>query len=293
MARVTRATILGWAQRWVGRELVPGDPSPFGMTETGKQDYRGVSFTRRTITNLEVNNADFSGADLRNLRIESCTFGNCIFERATLVEWVTRASKFDECRFNKADLRQAQIGYGGTDFCKCTFDGVRTTRAGFHNAVFVGVDFNGNDWSHTDFSASGFWDCSFRGTLNDIIFRGGYLFPYQLEISGEPRRTGLHNIDFTNADLHWVGAYNGCKLERIILPADGSAFICEAKDLMLLSAKFDLGSKEHEALFIYLKIIRPDPSTQVQKIISKNDLERVGGSEIGSTLYTILKSKLA
>jgi uncharacterized protein YjbI with pentapeptide repeats len=197
--RGTNAANLAYARRWAGKEFALEGPSPFGNTETGAKDYRGVSFAQRTISNLEINDADFSASDLRHLRVDGCAFRNCSFERAILTELVTRASRFDECRFGKADLS--------------VFNGAKLARVGFLNAVFTNVSFDGKDWSHTDFRASGFWNCSFSGVLKDIIFRGSYLFPYQMEISGEPRRTGLHNVDFTKADFHWVGAYTASTSE--------------------------------------------------------------------------------
>jgi hypothetical protein len=81
----------------------------------------------------------------------------------------------------------------------------------------------------------GFWNCSFKGTLNDIIFRGKYLLAYQYELSGEPKRTGLHMVDFSDSELHWVAAYNCCTLEKVNLPGDGSAFICNTHDLIQLN----------------------------------------------------------
>jgi uncharacterized protein YjbI with pentapeptide repeats len=258
-----------WAKRWAGKKFVLEGPSPFGNTATGTKDSRGVNFVNERIANLEINNVDFSAANFHHLRVDNCAFFNCNFERAILTQLVTRSSRFDTCQFRKANLTMAQIGYAGTDFDNCSFDGVKVARAGFFNAVFSHANFDGKYWSHVDFCASGFWNCSFRGMLKDIIFRGSYLFPYQMEISGEPQRTGLHNVDFTTADLHWVGAYNGCKLENIVLPANGSAFICDVYQLLSFYAKLDVTSKDHEVMSKYFKIIRPDASIQTEQIISK------------------------
>jgi hypothetical protein len=166
-------------------------------------------------------------------------------------------------------------------------------RAGFFNAVFTEVDLRGKDWSHTDFGASVFWNCSFKGTLNDIIFRGKYLLAYQYELSGEPKRTGLHMVDFSDSELHWVAAYNCCTLEKVNLPDDGSAFICNTHDLLLFSTKKDINSIESDLLQRYFQIIRPDASNQTEQIVSKNDRAKVGGPEVGNMLYETLRQTLA
>ena len=291
-ARITKKAISTWVERWRDREVALGDPSPFGVTDAGSRDFRGVSLRNVVLKDSVVGDADFTAADLDHMRIENCALRNCNFDRATLTQLVTKASRFDDCRFRKADLRIANIGYCGTDFCRCVFDGVRVTRAGFLNAVFTDVEFIGKDWSHTVFNASGFWNCSFRGALKGITFRGDYLFPTQREIAGEPHRTGLHNVSFANADLHWVEFSNGCKLENVVLPTNGSVFICQARNLISAYASFGPGSKEHEVLTRYLGIVRPNPLKQSEEIISRNDLIKLGGDEMGAMLYALLKSRL-
>ena len=281
-----------WTERWRRDRFLPGRPSPFGRTETGANDYRGVSHANNALRNLEIRDSDFSVADLHRTRIENCHFSNCQFTRANLTDLYIRSSRFENCQFDRADLRIAHIGYNGTEFDRCTFARVNVSRAGFLNAIFSNVCFDGGDWSRTDFCASGFWNCSFKGTLSDITFRGTYLFPYQREVAGEPRCTGLHSVDFFDAELHWVGVYNSCALEDITLPANGHAFMCNVNDLIAVSKTFGATSGERQLIDKYLQIIRPDPATQITKIISRNDLAKIGG-DAGITLYSLLRSKLS
>lgn len=233
-----------WRERWRNSAVFPYRASPFGMTENGAEDYRGAPFERQILGRLDLANVDFTGSNLEKLRVESCNFNNCIFDHSILTELITKDSSFRNCSFVKSDLRLARIGYAGTEFFRCKFDGVKLARAGFFNAIFTEINFKGKDWSHTDFGASGFWNCSFNGILNDIIFRGRYLLAYQYELSGAPKRTGLHKVDFSDSKLYWVAAYNGCSLEEITLPSDGSSFICRTRDLLQFITKIYVNSTE-------------------------------------------------
>jgi fluoroquinolone resistance protein len=282
-----------WADRWLHENFVHWAQSPFGRTEIGLNDYRGVPLRNRALANVEIRDSDFSAADLSHLRIENCTFLNCSFSTADLTGLVTTSSRFEHCKFERSNMRLAQIGYNGTEFYICTFKGAKTTRAGFLNAIFTDVCFDGKDWSHTDFRASGFWNCSFTGALRDVTFRGGYLFPSQRQVAGEPQRTGLHNVSFAGAEFHWVGIHNGCELENITLPTDGHAFMCSADDLISVCNFFDPTSREYNVIADYMEIIRPDPATQSKKIISRNDLIKLSDDGFGVMLYTFLKSKLS
>jgi uncharacterized protein YjbI with pentapeptide repeats len=292
MTRQARS-VKEWTERWRHESFVPGRLSPFGRTETGAHDYRGVSFGNKAITNAEIRDSDFAAADLRHLRVEHCNFIQCNFSGGDLTQLVTTSSRFENCRFDRADLRLAQIGYHGTEFRNCTFDRVKVGRVGYLNPIFTDVCFDGKNWSHTDFRASGFWNCSFIGVLRDITFRGTYLYPLQKEMVGEPRSTGLHNVNFSSAELHWVGFYNGSILENITLPTDGHAFICKTNDIIAASSAFDSAAREYGVLADYLSIIRPDPLNQEKKIISRNDLVKVGGEDIGTALYSRLKLELS
>jgi uncharacterized protein YjbI with pentapeptide repeats len=282
-----------WTERWRHERFVPGRLSPFGRTETGANDYRGVSFANKTITSAEIRDSDFSAADLRHLRAENCNFVQCNFSGADLTQLMTTSSRFENCRFDRADLRLAEIGYHGTEFRNCTFDRAKVSRLGCLNPIFTNVCFDGKNWSHTDFRASGFWSCSFIGVLRDITFRGSYLYPLQKEVAGEPRCTGLHNVNFSSAELHWVGLYNGCMLENITLPMDGHAFICRATDIISASSVFETTSREYSVLSDYLSIIRPDAATQEKKIINRNDLVEIGGENTGTALYSLLKREFS
>jgi hypothetical protein len=162
----------------------------------------------------------------------------------------------------------------------------------FFECSVTEVNFRAKDWKHTDFRASGFWNRSFSGALKDITFPGDYLTHSHKEISGPPRKTGLHNVSFEATELHWVGFYNGCELENITLPADGSAFQCKVRNLVVAYSDYDQGAAEYDVFTKYLEIIRPNATEQPDKIISRNDLIELGGDETGALLYDRLRVTL-
>ena len=284
---------LAWTRRWPNESSIPSGPSPFGVTENGRQDYRGVSVRSQKLRNEKIIDADFSYADLHHLQIVDCTFENCCFDMAILTQLYAIKSRFEGCSFVKADLRIAQLGMQRTDFRRCEFDGVKVKKAGFYNVVFEEVKFRAQDWSHVDFGASGFWNCWFEGSLVGISLRGRYLYPSQREMHGEPVKTGLHNVSFAKANLHWIGVHDGCVLENIILPENGSAFICLSKDLIGFALAAQLPRDEAMAMREYLRIIRPDSDAQEKKIISKCDLQEIANENVGRDLYDRLRLGLS
>lgn len=278
--------------RWLGRSCGPNTPSPFGVTADGLGDYRGAPLSSLgALEGVAFRANDFSIADFQSLRITGCFFQNCVFDRADLRHVVIRSSQFENCRFQGADLRFAQIGIAGSMFNRCAFDGARVARAGFHNPVFENIMFEGPDWKNVDFRASGFWNCAFRGDLRGVMFRGDYQYPTQREISGEPKRTGLHKVSFDEAEFFWVGFSNGCVLDEILLPESGSAFICQVEPLLKCESELVAAYPTEIAQRVakYFDVIRVHASLQQERIVSRNDLVTLLGEKNGFEVYEVMK----
>jgi uncharacterized protein YjbI with pentapeptide repeats len=281
--------------RWLGHSVDPNTPSPFGGTVNGLGDYRGAPLSSlRAIEGTAFHAIDFSTADFENLRITGCFFKNCVFDRADLRHAVIRSSQFENCSFQRADLRVAQI-VPGSLFNRCAFDGVRVALAGFSNPVFEDITFEGPDWKNVDFRAAGFWNCAFRGDLRGVTFRGDYQYPTQREINGEPRRTGLHRVSFSEAELFWVGFTNGCVLDEIVLPESGSAFVCQIEPLLKCEAELVAAypAEIAQRAAKYFDIIRVHASLQQDQIVSRNDLVAKLGAKNGFEVYEVMKRHLA
>jgi uncharacterized protein YjbI with pentapeptide repeats len=279
-------------ERWSRRDIAPDKPSPFGTTANHLQDYRDAPLSRlELIEDLEISDGDFSGANLRHLRIAVCSFKNCVFDRAVLSQCVIRASKFEACRFRKTDFRLAQIGTSGTIFNRCIFEGVQTARMGFGNAIFNETEFRGEDWKHVDFNASGFSGCSFSGALTGITFRRNYRFPTERQLRGEPKKMGLHDVSFENAELFWVGFTNNCPLTGVKLPRSGSAFMCSTETLLKCADQTIQGETfdKNAGVAKFFNIVRVHSGTQREQVVSRNDIVRCCGVVTGAQLYEALR----
>jgi hypothetical protein len=280
-----------WQQRWDGVECTLEGPSPFGLTDKGAQDYRGACGGDRSIAGASIADSDFTGADLHHLRLENCVFQRCDFDRADLTQLVTLTSQFEDCCFNKADLRAANIGFHGTHFRRCKFSGVRVTRINIINVSFTDVAFNGPEWRNTDFGVSAFWNCNFKGMVAGMTFRGEVAYPSQREMVGKLQQPGLHNVSFLDAQLRFVDFRDGCALEDVVMPADGSAFICSVVALKSAYGRRTDHPDEYDVFRKYLQIFYLG-DLQSKMVISKHDLIEVGGSEIGTKIYLRLRNSI-
>jgi hypothetical protein len=142
-------------------------------------------------------------------------------------------------------------------------------------------------------SVSGFRDCRFSGILFGAVFRGDYLIPSQRELAGEPKDPGLHGVSFKNAQLVLVQFSEGCALENIELPANGSAFLCSVSDLLRYHHSLSPDSPEKHLLDRHFKITLPGLRGQAMDLVSKNDLLRRGEPELAAALYDEIKANLA
>jgi len=280
-----------WRQRWDAVECTLEGPSPFGLTDKGAQDYRRARCGDRAIAGASIADSDFTGADLHRLRLENCIFQRCDFDGADLTELVTQTGQFEDCRFNKADLRAANIGFRGTHFRRCEFSGVRVKRINIINVIFTDVEFNGPEWRNTDFGVSAFWNCNFKGMVEGMTFRGEFPYPSMREIAGKPQQPGLHNVSFLDAQLKFVDFRDGCALEDVVMPADGSAFICSVVALKSAYGRRTDHPDEYDVFQEWLEIFYLG-DLQSKVIISKHDLIAVGGSEIGAKIYLRLRNTI-
>ena len=276
----------GFGDRWNGLPVSLDGQSPFGRT-ADKEDYR--VFQLESISNKKLRGYDFSSSNLQHLKVLNCEFENCIFDGSSFVQFSCRETVFRNCSFSKADLRMAQIGYGWSIFDHCLFMKVRTTRIGFHNPIFDSVIFQGEEWQRVDFNAGGFWNCTFKGQMNDVMFRGDYRFPMQRQINGAPTRTGLHNVSFAEAKLLAVGFSNNCRLEGLQLPVNGDAFLCKTAVLAGSEQKFQskLAPTQFDCWENYFRTIRPFFPGQEDWIVSNDDIVRFCGGDSGVVYHTL------
>jgi len=254
--------------------------TPFGTTDAGRADFRSVPLGRlRKLSGATFRDCDFTAADFSELRLYRCQFINCVFDRADFTNLCEYSCRFDRCSFVRTDWRVGAVGFRDhgqpkSQYVGCTFEKVRFAQTNFQDARFEATRFIGQ-LKGVDFNVCGFWSCCFTGLLDDVMFRGNYLYDSDRERNPPATETGLHDTSFADAELHWIGLADGCVLEYVEMPRSGEAFICDLAWLMreresLLAAVAD--SAVREALARYLEVIGYGAERQPQYIVSVKDL---------------------
>ena len=278
--------------RWRNKPIDLRSPSPFGLTAAGAADYRGAIVDPTELESARFSNVDFSQCDLRHSRFTKCHFERCVFKRADLALTVVTDCDFIDCDFSRADFRQALLGVWGTRFRACVFDGVRTAGCSPVNPEFETCNFRGEDWRNVRFWAAGFWSCSFSGELTGAEFNGRGLFSTYKKMLNPKYRSGLHDISFEYAKLRLVGCKDGCELENVRMPLDGSSIICAAADLVALEHS-DYNPELLSALKEYFSILHLNPNDQPKQIISRSDLDNLCAPQLADELYDLMRTKTA
>lgn len=209
-------------------------PSPFGLFD-GKQDYRGLplagpisaqhlgeSRIPGTAVSWRASKVDLSDADLNNVAFERCEFEDVLFRRTILGAASDHGCTFTRCVFDHTEMRKAVVGYEGSRYQQCTFTRVRLAGAGVIRPEFDECTFDHCYMKDLQFEAASFEACAFIGPVVGVVFRNGYTFAGDYRRFGTPRPNRMHNVDFSRAELSFVGFDGGVDLSTVRLPMDGS-----------------------------------------------------------------------
>lgn len=202
----------------------------------------------------DLTEADFSGIVLEGLEFEDCRFASTNFAST-----YDKDNQFVGCIFAKCSFYGAYIGMRArstgepSHYEDCVFSENDFTKALFQNAIFRRTIFDNNRMKGVDFSTSGFWDCRFVGPVEDVWFRGSHPHPDQFEAFGPPVQSGLHRVDFSAARLAMIAISDGCPLEKIKLPEDGSCLLINIKGLLADAVQFS--SKFGEDQSVVAKLV--------------------------------------
>lgn len=140
-------------------KMGPMPESPFGLTELGMLDYRGVNLSE-PVRYLTVNNVDFSDAIFRDgASINESELTGCTLDRIDMRNVFIRRS-FDDCSFVKAKLSGARFG---GDFVGCDFTGANLSKSFATDCRFKGCSFMGGTLANVHFISCIFEDCDFSG----------------------------------------------------------------------------------------------------------------------------------
>jgi len=156
-------------------KMGPMPESPFGLTEMGMADYRGVTIAE-PVRYLKVANVDLSdalfkeGASINESELEACRL-----DRIDMRSVFVRRS-FSDCSFVKARLSGARLG---GEFVRCDFTGANLSKSFATDCKFTGCNFAGATLSDVHFISCTFEDCDFSdvklftGSVAGSKFLGG------------------------------------------------------------------------------------------------------------------------
>ncbi|MBP1989592.1 pentapeptide repeat-containing protein [Paenibacillus eucommiae] len=127
--------------------------SPFGQTDTGLEDFRGVVLTE-TVQYLTLHQVDLSYARfVEATSLNTSNFTNCCFDGVKLDgRFMTR--QFSHCSFRGANLSNARIS---EQFEDCDF-----TRSNLSKAIARDVSFTRCRFSNVNFRGAMFMYCRFE-----------------------------------------------------------------------------------------------------------------------------------
>lgn len=135
--------------------------SPYGQTDAGLEDYRGVALTE-TIQYLTVQGADLSYARFDcSASLNTSTFTNCCFDGVKLdSRYVTHT--FSHCSFRGAKLNNARIS---KQFNDCDFTGCNLSKAIANDVSFIRCRFSDANFRGALLLHCRFEECSFDGAF--------------------------------------------------------------------------------------------------------------------------------
>jgi fluoroquinolone resistance protein len=169
--------------------------SPFGITDGGKADFRGLD-VHRSIRYLTVRDTDMSystfteGASLSQSEFSGCVFDGVVlrgtivtrrFEATSFVgaqlNGIRPGTEYIDCDFTGAAMDRAVAM--GTTFVRCDFSRTRMTGAIYNHCTFDGCRFVGAKLDFASFAGS-----QVLGEVDAAVFEGCLVDG--MRINGEP-----------------------------------------------------------------------------------------------------------
>ncbi len=266
--------------------------SPFGLTEGGLLDFRGLRVGEKAqLRRVVFGPTDFGAALFKGVWLERCTFYNSKFDGTGFQKMSEHGNEFVDCSILKSSFREAALGYRGSRFLKCTFDCVDFSRAIFARPEFDGCAFYHCKLDGCDLNGSSFDHCRFVGSLRNVWFRGGFAHPNDVVEYGQPRVNQMVEVSFESACLRDVTFSNGCDLSSVKPPTDGHhALIAQwpekLRNLQDRSKNWPAAASKAANAFATSNLVHA--RTQAWYILNRDDLEGEFGSVVASLIWESL-----
>ncbi|MEK3839088.1 pentapeptide repeat-containing protein [Paenibacillus sp. FSL P2-0136] len=166
--------------------------SPYGQTEAGLEDYRGVTLIE-SIQYLTLQGIDFSYSRFEDAAsLNTSTLTHCCLDGVKLDNrFVTHT--FSHCSFRGAKLNRARIS---KEFHDCDFTGCNFSKAIANDVSFTRCRFDGANFRGALFLYCRFEECSFEGALFQDGSIAGSRFAGEAHLLPEWGNTILDHVKF-------------------------------------------------------------------------------------------------
>jgi hypothetical protein len=275
--------------RWLGSNHILSMISPFGLTESGRQDFREFEFSdiaggsKKTVKSKVFRNMDLSGANLASTVFEGCVFEDCIFENCNLQDIVVRYGEFVRCFFSKADFRGSGIGVGLTKFDTCQLSRSKMSGISFHYNHFSNMRFEGKDWKNVDFGVAGFMSCIFKGKFSGCQFEANFQNEDERNQFGFPIHTGFHDVDLSDAEFYLVRFRPDWVFENTTLPKGGK--FATVEQILALRKKYPKNSSQFFVVNEFIEVFVKGNPEKDRFFVSVHDLKDFGFSQAGQKVF--------
>lgn len=266
--------------------------SPFGTTEGGLLDLRGLEVPSRTqLRRVVFSPADFSGSNWGRVWLERSSFEDSVFDSSRLLSASDHGNSFSKCRFLRASFRDAKVGYLGSRYRECVFDRTDFRGAGFIRPEYDSCTFSDCRLDGVDFNGASFEFCSFSGLLTNVWFRGGFWSSYCLQEFGQPRKNRMQGVSFERACLRGATFSDGCSLETVIPPSDNRHLLVThwLSRLLRLEAEVQSWPQPSRAQGdLFVKVSITHARNQDQFILNRDDIVSIFGAEAAELIWSSL-----
>lgn len=195
--------------------------SPFGFTDSGKIDFRGISIEHNMISRLIAKNIDFSHSNFKHSRFYNSVFENCYFNSADFTDSSTHGGNQTDCTFENSKFNLASIGHDNTKYIRVLFRKCNFIRSGYVVPEFWSCQWIDCKLTGVNFEGSFFKDCNFEGKVSDVWFHGYYTGVLD-NVKG--RKNEMENVSFENATISSLNFSDNCCLKTVKIPQNGSCY---------------------------------------------------------------------
>ena len=283
-------------ERWTGQQgdvlagLARGrPPAPFGLVD-GLVDLRGlpVSGVRGGhVKKLSAEGVDLSYSDWEQVRVERSRFADVRFDAVEARSLGDHGNTFERCSFDRANLGGSAIGFDGSRYVSCSFGRTKFTLAVFARAEFDDCVFEDAALRGVDFHASSFERCTFRGTLDDVWFRGGYPLPELQKQFGRARPNRMRDVDLSGAVLDFVTFSDGCDLSTVRLRPDGTQVHFDRWQARVDAA---IAAATDDEVRLFVRAFQAHAKTQGEYVLDATGLEVELGKERTAEVLRLLRA---